>query len=84
MKRFPMIFSCLVTKIPKNMNAFPFSFSFFLIDLQYCVSFWYTASDSYICVYIYIFLHILFHFSLIHNIEYSSLCYTVGPYYLFI
>ena len=47
MKCFPMIFSCLVTKIPKNMNAFPFSF-FFLIDLQYCISFWYTASDSYI------------------------------------
>ena len=28
---------------------------------------------------IYIFFHILFHYSLSQNIKYSSLCYTAGP-----
>ena len=26
-------------------------------------------------------IHIIFHFGLLQSIEYSSLCYTVGPYY---
>ena len=33
--------------------------------------------DCYICIYIP--FHILFHFGLSWDIEYSSLCYTVGP-----
>ena len=32
--------------------------------------------------YIYILSHILFHYDLSQDIEYSSLCYTVGPYCL--
>ena len=47
-------------------------------------------SDSYIyvCVFIYIYKHIyilfriLFHYRLLQNIEYSSLCYKVSPCYL--
>ena len=33
-------------------------------------------------LYIYILFHILFHYGLSQVIEYSSLCYTVGSYYL--
>ena len=32
-----------------------------------------------IYLYIYILLHILFHYGLSKGIEYSSLCYAVGP-----
>ena len=35
-------------------------------------------------IYIYILLKILFHYDLSHDIEYSSLCYTVGSCYLYI
>ena len=40
-----------------------------------------------LCVYIYMYVYIynfqvLFHYSLLQNIEYSSLCYTVGPCWL--
>ena len=35
-------------------------------------------------IYIYILFHILFHCGLLQDIEYSSLCYTVGPCCLFI
>ena len=34
---------------------------------------------TYICVYIYILSQILFHYKLLQDNEYSSLCYTVGP-----
>ena len=30
-------------------------------------------------IYIYIYFQILFHYRLLQDIEYSSLCYTVGP-----
>ena len=33
-------------------------------------------------IYIYILFYILFHYRLLHVIEYSFLCYTVGPCYL--
>ena len=38
-------------------------------------------SDSVIHIYIYthILFHIHFHYSLLQDIEYSSLCYTIGP-----
>ena len=36
-------------------------------------------SDSVIHIYIYILFHILFHYGLSQDIEYSSLCSTVGP-----
>ena len=35
-------------------------------------------SDS-VIVYIYILFQILFHYRLLQDIEYRSLCYTVGP-----
>ena len=40
----------------------------------------------YMCVYIciYILFQIIFHYRLLKDIEYSSLCYTVGPCYLYI
>ena len=41
-------------------------------------------SDSVLYLYICILFHILFHYGLSQGIEYSSLCYTVGPLYLFI
>ena len=32
--------------------------------------------------YIYILFHILFYYGLLQDIEYGSLCYTIGPYCL--
>ena len=51
-----------------------------IVDLQSCVNFYGTAKwFSY--TYIYILFYILFQYSLSQDIEYSSLCYTVGPCY---
>ena len=33
----------------------------------------------YIPIYVYILSHIIFHYGLLQDIEYSSLCYTLGP-----
>ena len=59
-----------------------FLYKFFLtvVEFQCCVSFRCTAkwfSYTYICIYI--LFHILFHYSLLQDIEYSFLCYTVWP-----
>ena len=57
------------------MSLYFFLFHWSIVDLQYFVSFRYTAKwFSYTC-----FLHILFHFRLLQNIAYSSLCYAVIP-----
>ena len=51
------------------------------VDWQCCVTFWYTArriGDIYrysICI----LFQIFFHYRLLQDIEYSSLCYTIGP-----
>ena len=68
-----------------------FSFFFFLnwsiVNLQYCVSFKCPAVHRlyiYLGIYLYTFW-IPFHYSLLQDTEYSSLCYTVNPcclYYL--
>ena len=34
-----------------------------------------------VCVCMYILFQILFHYSLLQDIEYTSLCFTVGPLY---
>ena len=53
-------------------------FNWIIVDLQCCVSFRYTAKwFSY--TYIYLFFQILFHYKLLQNTGYRSLCYTVGP-----
>ena len=39
-------------------------------------------SDSVIHIHVSILFQILFPFRLLHNIEQSSLCYRVGPYWL--
>ena len=46
-----------------------------MLDLQYCVSFRCQQSDFYFSV----LFSIIFHYSLLQNIQYSSLCYTVSP-----
>ena len=49
-----------------------------IVDVQCCVHFCCTAKwFSY--TYIYILFHIPFHYGLSQDIEYSSLCSTVGP-----
>ena len=62
------------------------SFFFFInwntIDLQCHLSFRCIASDSIIHIRISIILLIIFLYLLLQNIEYSSLCYTVGPHWL--
>ena len=35
-------------------------------------------------IHIYILFQILFHYRLLQDIEYNSLCYTVGPHYIYI
>ena len=37
----------------------------------------------YINIHIYFLFQILFHYKLLQDTEYSSLCYTIGPYCLF-
>ena len=52
-----------------------------IVGLQCCVNFYCTAKwFSYVCVslYVHILFHILFHYGLSQDNEYSSLCYTVG------
>ena len=53
-------------------------FNWSVVDLQCCVNFCCTANRlSY--TRIYILFYMLFHCGLSQDIEYSSLCYTVGP-----
>ena len=58
-----------------------FYFIFYWVLLIYnVVPICYTATWlSYTCVY---FFNTLFHYGLSQDIEYSSLCYTIGPYCL--
>ena len=53
-----------------------------IIDLQCCISFWYTQSDSVVHIHVSILSQILSPFRLLLNIEQSSLCYTVCPWWL--
>ena len=60
-------------------------FNWSIVDLQCGLSFTCTAewfSYTYIPLYIYSFLKILFPYRLLQNIEYSSLCHIVGLYWL--
>ena len=62
----------------QKLDLFLFFFNRNVVDLQCCVNFCRTAKwFSY--TYIYILFYILFHYGLSQDIEYSSLCYTVGP-----
>ena len=66
-----------------KLSTFYFLFYWSIVHLQCCVNFYYTSkwfSYTYICIYI--FFHVLFHYGLSQDIEYSSLCYTEGPYCL--
>ena len=54
-----------------------------IIDLQYRVSFRCTAKwFTYTYTYIYIYIQIIFHYRLLRDIEYCSLCYTINPHCL--
>ena len=46
----------------------------FTVDLQCCINFFCTAKW-----FSYVNMYIIFHYGLSWDIEYSSLCYTVGP-----
>ena len=55
-----------------------------IVDLQCCVNFWCTAkwfsyTHTHTHTHTHILFHILFHCGLSQDIEYSSLCYIVGP-----
>ena len=59
-------------------------FNWTRVDLKCCVGFRYTEkwfNYKYICIFIhiYIWIFIIFHYRLLRDIEYSFLCYTVGP-----
>ena len=56
-----------------TLVALFWKFYWSIVDLQHCVNFFYTKSDS--VIHIYIYFHILFHYSLSQNIEYSSQCF---------
>ena len=60
----------------------PFFFFFLIgVELFYNVVLVFTVqeSESAICIHISPLFQILFHYRLLQDIEYSSLCYTVGP-----
>ena len=81
-----------VHRVVKSLTCLK-QLSMHIVDLQCCVSFkctaqWFTHTHIYVCVcvcvcvYIYIYIYIipfriLFPYSLLQNIEYSSLCHTV-------
>ncbi|CAN0438613.1 unnamed protein product [Rangifer tarandus platyrhynchus] len=50
-----------------------------IVNLQYFVSFRYITVIQLLII----LFQILFHYMLLQDIEYSSLCYTVSPYCLF-
>ena len=54
-------------------------FNWNIVDLQCCVNCCYTAKW---CRYIHSFWNLFFHYGLWQNVEYNSLCCTVGPYCL--
>ena len=61
------------------LNIYIFLFlNWSIADFQCCISFWCTVQRS-IYTYRYILFHIIFHYGLSQDIDYSSLCYTVGP-----
>ena len=51
-----------------------------------CIAKWFTYVCMCVCfIYIYVyvyFFYILFHYTLLQDIEYQSLCYRVGPFWL--
>ena len=82
---------CLVSTVAIEWSkailiTIPLCVSFFLIvQLTYTVVLISAIqqSDSVLHMYIHSFFYILLHYGLSQNIEYSSLCFTVGPCYLF-
>ena len=66
-----------IQSLKKETYLFLNLFYWSIFDLQCCVNFYCTAKwFSY--THIYILFHILFYYSLSQDIEYSSLCWTVG------
>ena len=66
----------------KLVYNYVFTMYWHVIDLQCCVSFWCTWSDSVICIHVFTLSRILFPCRLIQNIEYRFLCYTFSPRWL--
>ena len=62
-----------------------FIFSFIEAELIYNAVLISSVQQSDSIIHVYIHLHILFHYDLSNDFEYSSLCCRVGPFvYLFI
>ena len=61
----------------KSNTVFLLKYSWFKM---LCSFFLYSKTQ--LCVHVWILFHILFHYDLPQDIEYRSLCYTVGPYCL--
>ena len=83
-QRATCIYSWLLLRTWEKKSSFFFFFFFkwSIVDLQCSVSFCCTAKwFSYTCTYS--LFHILFHCGLLQDIEYSSLCYRVGPCWLY-
>ena len=72
---FPVV--CLPAKLVWRLWIFLKKWS--IVDFWYYVNFKYTAKwfqHIFVCIYI-LFLKILFHYSLLQDVKYSFLCYTV-------
>ena len=52
-----------------------------IVYLQCCFNFCWIAK-WFIYAYIYTLFHILFHYGILQDIEYRSLCYTIGPCFI--
>ena len=77
---YPPPFLCTSLSYLSHLIIFlKFIFYWSIGELQCCANYCCTAvTQLHICIHS--FFHILFHYGLSQDIEYSSLCYTVGPY----
>ena len=87
-KAFSGLWRCKPGAIPTRFSLavlsffsffFPLFLPFFLIEVQLIYSIVLLSSIQQSDSYIYILFQIVFHYRLLQDIEYSSLCYTVNP-----
>ena len=75
-------FSLLLTFL-SNLLFFLLKYSWFTMLCFRCIAKWFSFIHTHTHTHTYIVFKILFPYRLLQNIEYASLCYIVGPCWLF-